>query len=142
MAECSSGQPSDPPRIAINGRYLDEVQTRVEYGRDVRWAGFARAPTENHRAIVTDEAITLRLPMLTALQLYVDGTLPVDRRVPVSLEVGGHSLGEFFVEWLRCADRHYAGEPMYLRLRAAGDLKTGLPADSTSPPMELPPSPP
>ena len=66
MAECSSGQPSDPPRIAVNGRYLDEVQTRVEYGRDVRWAGFARAPAENHRAIVTDEAITLCLPTLTS----------------------------------------------------------------------------
>jgi len=82
------------------------------------------------------------LPTLTALQLYVDGTLPVDRSAPVSLEVGGRALGEFFVEWLRCADRHYAGEPMYLRLRAAGDLKTGLPAESASPPLGLPPSPP
>lgn len=52
------------------------------------------------------------------------------------------SSGRVLVEWLRCADRHYAGEPMYLRLRAAGDLRTGSCAESASPPMELPPSPP
>ena len=32
--------PPDPPRIAINGRYLDEIRTRIEYGRDTRSAGY------------------------------------------------------------------------------------------------------
>ena len=34
MPERSSTVPPDPPRIAVNGRYLDEVQTRMEYGHE------------------------------------------------------------------------------------------------------------
>ena len=135
MPERSSTVTPDAPRIAINGRYLDEVRTPIEYGHE-RWAGYARLPAEHHRAIIADDTVTLRIPPLTALQLYVDGTLPIDRSVPVSLEVGGQALGEFLVEWLRCADRHYAGEPMFLRLRAsksAGPSRVGTTAHEDEP---------
>jgi len=58
----------------------------------------------------------------TAADFHYDGTLPIDRSDPVSLEVGGRSLGEFFVESLRCAERQYADDPMYLTLRASKAL--------------------
>lgn len=132
MSERDSTVPLDPPRIAINGRFLDEVQTRIENGRE-RWAGFARLPAEHHRAIITDDAVVLRIPALTALQLYFDGTLPTDRSIPLSIEVGGHTLGEFFVEWLRCSDRHYAGEQIFIRLRASKTARP-LPLDTRTEP--------
>lgn len=72
-------------------------------------------------------AATFPNPPLTVIQLYFDGTLPVDRTIPVSLEIGGLALGGFVVDWLRCAERHYAGEPMFLRLRAATPRSTSAP---------------
>jgi hypothetical protein len=106
------------PRIAINARYLDEVETRIEFEHG-RFTAYARKPPEHHRAIITDDSVTLRIPPLTALQLYMDGTLPIDRSVPVLIEIDGQRLGAFFIEWVRCAERHYAGEPMFIRLRAS-----------------------
>ena len=108
-----------PPRIAVNGRYLDEIQTRIEDAWGTGSVGYARLPAQHHGAVIDGEVVTLRVPALTVLQLYFDGILPVDRSIPVTLEVDGQSLGEVIVESLRCAERHYAGEAMFPRLRLA-----------------------
>ncbi len=116
-----------PPRIAVGGRYLDEIQARIEYAWHTGSVGYARRPAQHHGAVIDGDAVTLRLPPLTVIQLYFDGTVPVDRSIPVSLEVDGLALGEFVVEWLRCTERHYTGEPMFLRLRAVTPGSTRAP---------------
>ncbi len=117
----------NPARIAVNGRYLDEVKTPIECAWNAGSVGYVSLPPSHHEAIIDGDTVTLRLPPLTAIQLYFDGTLPVDRSIPVSLEIDRLALGEFVVEWLRCAERHYAGEPMFLRLRAATPRSTRAP---------------
>ncbi|MBI5548140.1 MAG: hypothetical protein HY901_30030 [Deltaproteobacteria bacterium] len=106
------------PRIAINGRYLDTVQTRMEPGVEPGSVSLLSLPDEHHTATVDGGGVvTLRLLALTALQLYFDGTLPADRGTAVSLEVGGQLLGDHHVEWLRCEGTGLHTEHVFLRLR-------------------------
>ncbi|MCI0574438.1 MAG: hypothetical protein L0Y66_27205 [Myxococcaceae bacterium] len=104
-------------RIAINGTYLDEVQTRLEYTYPTRALAYMRLPAHRHEARVEGDAVTLRIPTLTVMQLCFDGVIPADRSVPVSLLVEGRIEGEYLVEWLRRLDGLEHGEPVLLRLR-------------------------
>lgn len=105
------------PRIAINGRFLDEVGTRLEYGYKTQSVAIMRLPEKHHHLIADGDGVTLRVPAITALQLYYDGVLPADRDEPVELSVAGESLGRFAIEWLRRVDGHEFGEPILLRFR-------------------------
>lgn len=107
------------PRIAINGRFLDEVGTRLEYGYKTQSIAIRRLPEKHHHLIADGDGVTLRCPAITALQLYFDGVLPADRDEPVELSVAGKSLGSFAIEWLRRVDGDEFGEPILLRFRRA-----------------------
>jgi hypothetical protein len=48
-----------------------------------------------------EEGITVRLPALTALQLYYDGVLSADAQKSVELTIAGRPLGAYFLHWLR-----------------------------------------
>lgn len=105
------------PRIAINGRFLDEVGTRLEYGYKTQAIAIRRLPGKHHDLIEDGDGVILRFPAITALQLYHDGVLPPDRDEPVELSVAGNPLGSFAIEWLRRVDGHEFGEPILIRFR-------------------------
>jgi len=102
-------------RIAINGRFLDEVQTRLEDDRSGS-VSHTSYPAEQHHAIEDEDGVTLRMPAMTALQLYHDGILPANREQSVELTVADRRLGAFFVQWLRGLSGRGFGDPMLLRL--------------------------
>jgi hypothetical protein len=112
---------STPPRrpgvrrIAINGSFLDEVQTRLEDDRSGSVI-HTSYPTEQHHAIEDEDGVTLRMPAMTALQLYHDGILPASREQSVELAVADKRLGTFFVQWLRGLSGREFGDPVLLRL--------------------------
>ena len=84
---------------------------------------FLRFPAHRHSAHLEGDTLTLRMRALTALQLYFDGTLPVDRNVPVDVRVGIQNLGLFRVEALECAERFPENEPVivrFSRVKSAG----------------------
>lgn len=62
-------------RIAINGRFLDEIQTRLQDDRSGS--------------------------LIHTSYLYHDGILPANREQSVDLTVADRRLGAFFVQWLR-----------------------------------------
>src|ERR1700761_4371335 len=102
-------------RIAINGRFLDEVRTRRDDGRSDA-VSYTLLPAEHHHALEDDDGVTLRIPAMTALQLYHDGTLPADREQSVDLTVADQKLGSFFVQWLRGLSGGEVGDGVLLRL--------------------------
>jgi hypothetical protein len=56
-------------RIAINGRFLDEVQTRLDDGRSDS-VSYKLLPAEHHDVLEDQDGVTLRIPAMTALQLF------------------------------------------------------------------------
>ena len=100
--------------IAINGRFLDEVQTRLEddHSGSVSHTSY---PAEQHYAIEDEDGVTLQMPAVTALQLYHDGIVPANHEQSVELTVADRSLGAFFVQWLRGLSGRGFGDPMLLR---------------------------
>ena len=104
-------------RIAINGRFLDEVQTRQEDDRSGS-VSHTSYPAEQHYAIEDEDGVTLQMPAVTALQLYHDGILPANREQSVELTVADRRLGAFFVQWLRGLSGRGFGDPMLFTVSA------------------------
>jgi tetratricopeptide (TPR) repeat protein len=102
-------------RIAIDGKYLDEIQTRLHAEASTQSLTYVSAPIERHQAMEDEEGITLKIPALTALQLYSDGILPVGPRKSVDLSIAGRKLGAFYLHWLRGLPGDEFGAPVLLR---------------------------
>jgi tetratricopeptide (TPR) repeat protein len=102
-------------RVAIDGQFLDEVQTRLQTDAGNKYVSYMSAPVEQHHAIEDEGGITLTLPALTALQLYHDGVLSADAQKSVELTVAGRPLGAYYLQWLRGLPGAAFGNPVVLR---------------------------
>jgi tetratricopeptide (TPR) repeat protein len=102
-------------RIAIDGHFLDEIQTRLYADENTNSLTYVSAPIEQHQVAEDETGITLKLPSLTALQLYRDRVIPTDARKPVELTVAGRELGAFYLQWLRALPGGAFGAPVLLR---------------------------
>jgi tetratricopeptide (TPR) repeat protein len=65
--------------------------------------------------IEDEEGVTLKLPVLTALQLYHDGVLSADPQKSVELTIAARKLGAFYLQWLRGLSGDEFGNPVLLR---------------------------
>ena len=88
-------------RIAIDGHFLDEVHTRLHSEGIAKTLSYVSAPVEHHHVTEDETGITVKLPALTALQLYSEGVLTADPHKPVDLSIAGRKLGAFYLHWLR-----------------------------------------
>src|SRR5271168_4152789 len=88
-------------RIAIDGYFLDEIQTRLQTPASSQSLTYMAAPVEGHQAIEDEKGVTLKLPVLTALQLYYNGILSADSQKSVRLTIATRKLGAFYLQWLR-----------------------------------------
>jgi tetratricopeptide (TPR) repeat protein len=102
-------------RVAIDGHFLDYVQTRLHSERGSGSLSYLSAPVERHRATEDAEGVTLTLPALTALQLFYDGVLTADGRKSVDLTIGGRSLGAYYLHWMHALPGNEFGGPVLLR---------------------------
>jgi len=85
-------EPLVPPpaekRIAIGGRFLDEVQIRMTA------TSYLSFPVESHRGTVDGNGIaTIHAKMPTVVQLFAEGRLPPVGGTPVEVMVRGQKLG-------------------------------------------------
>jgi len=106
---------SKPPRIGIDGVFLDDVRTRVHYDREANVVSYTSLPAHRHGVLADGAAVVVRTQAVTALQLYHDGVLPGDAVRGVDLAVGGETLGRFVVDSLRCARDRKSGQHVLLR---------------------------
>lgn len=102
-------------RIAIDGHFLDEVQTRLHSDVGSKSLSYLSAPVERHHATEDEDGITLKLPAVTALQLFYDGVLSADGRKSVELTVAGRLLGAYFLHWMHTIRGDEFGGPVLLR---------------------------
>ena len=102
-------------RIAIDGHFLDEVQTRLHSDVGSKSLSYLSAPVERHHATEDEDGITLKLPAVTALQLFNDGVLSADGRKSVELTVAGRLLGAYFLHWMHTIPGDEFGGPVLLR---------------------------
>ncbi len=94
--------PPTEKRIAIGGRFLDEVQIRKDANVLLSF------PVDRHRGVVgEDGTVRVHAMMPSALQLFAEGRLPRIGGDPVAVAVGGRALGPMVLADLRCeGERH------------------------------------
>jgi hypothetical protein len=76
-------------RIAIGGRYLDEVQIR----QNLPGTSYVSFPAHRHLARVEDDLVTVSTQGATAVKLFADGVLPPVGGGAVTVAIGGRELG-------------------------------------------------
>src|SRR5665213_1343923 len=102
-------------RIAIDGHFLDEIQTRLHTDEHAKSVSFIPAPVERHAVSEGETRVTLHLYALTAPQQYGDRIVPADPSRSVELTVAGRKLGPFYLQWLRALPGDAFGAPVLLR---------------------------
>ena len=101
-------------RIAIGGRFLDEV--RIARGGNA----YASFPVEWHRGVIGgDGAVTVHAMMPSALQLFAEGCLPRVDGNPVEVVVGGRKLGPMILAEIRCGCENYRHDVAVLVFKQA-----------------------
>lgn len=105
---CTVGLPDNvraevpPPvekRIAIAGKFLDEVRIRQDDGR----CSYLSYPESRHRGVVADDGTaTIYAMMPSALQLFAEGKLPSVNAGSVEVVVGTRALGPMVLTEVRC----------------------------------------
>jgi hypothetical protein len=110
-------------RIALNGKALDEVRTRLEPATQPGVVSYLCLPAEHHEAVEDGDSIVLRIPAITALQLYHDGVLAAGADHGVEVSIDGHSRGHFRVETLSRPSHTTPFEHVLLRLTSVSSLK-------------------
>jgi hypothetical protein len=76
-------------RIAIGGRYLDEVQIR----QNLPGTSYVSFPAHRHLARVEDDLVTVSTQGATAVKLFADGVLPPIGGGVVTLWIGSREFG-------------------------------------------------
>ena len=106
---------SSVQRIAIDGHFLDDAHTRLHSQVDSTSVSYVCAPAERHRAMVDGEGVTLKLPALTALQLFYDGVVKVEGPAPMELSVASRALGAHYLQWMHALPGEEFGGCVLLR---------------------------
>jgi tetratricopeptide (TPR) repeat protein len=112
----TAGRARSIRRVAIDGHFLDEIRTRLHTDGAAKSVSFVTAPVEQHQITEDEAGVTLKVPALTALQLYRDRIIPADPRRSVEVAVAGRKLGAFYLQWLRGLPGDSFGAPVLLRL--------------------------
>jgi hypothetical protein len=107
-------------RIAIGGRYLDEVRMRSTKVYQPGHVAFLSFPASRHRAQVGKDGITISAQAVTVVQLYAEGVLPKTGGPAVRIEVDGHDLGEWVLAEVASGEQSGVDDIIVLEFRRAG----------------------
>jgi hypothetical protein len=89
--------PPAEKRIAIGGKFLDEVSIRQSA------TSFLSFPVGNHRGeIGGDGAVTIHAKMPTIVELFAEGALTPVGGAPMEIMVAGKKLGPMVLAEVRC----------------------------------------
>jgi hypothetical protein len=92
-------------RIAIGGKFLDEVQIRQSM------TSYVSFPVGRHRGVINDDGTaTVYAKMPSALQLFAEGCLPRVRGDAVEITIGGRKLGLMVLSQLFCGGENHSND--------------------------------
>lgn len=107
-------------RIAIGGRWLDEVRIRqARTDMAGTWSYFS-FPAHRHRASVEPDHLLVSTQAATALQLFAEGTLVPIGGPAVTVQIGGQELGPCLLEAVETDDASPLDTTIILRFRREG----------------------
>ena len=107
--------PPAEKRIAIGGKFLDEVQ--ISQGANT----VLSFPVDRHRGVVGDDGIaTVYAMMPSALKLFAEGRLPCVGGEPVEVAIGSRQLGPMVLTEIRCGGENNRLDIAVLVFRRAG----------------------
>lgn len=101
-------------RIAIAGRYLDEVQIRLARSQDPGTVSYLSYPAHRHRARAEEDRVTVSTQTATAVALFADGVLPPIGGGAVTVEIDGLEIGPCFLETVEAGDTNPSGNAIIL----------------------------
>lgn len=120
----SSSDGSNEIRIAIGGRYLDEVCIRQTPQFAQRSLSYLCFPASRHWARVDGERVTISAQAATVVQLFADAVLPPVGACTVVLEIGGRSLGPCRLESVESGETSAVDDMIVLRFRRTPEVTT------------------
>lgn len=116
----STAQQDRRLRIAIAGRYLDEV--RIQLGRRVApgSVSYRSFPVHRHRVRIEEAHVIVSTPATTAVQLFADGALAPIGGPAVAVSMGVEELGPCHLEAVETGDAG-VDDAIVLRFRRASE---------------------
>lgn len=106
--------PPAEKRVAIGGRFLDEVQIALAANTSLSF------PVDCHRGVIGDDgSATVYAMMPSALKLFAEGRLPRVDGDPVEVTIGGQNLGPMVLSEVRCTGENYRNDIAVLVFRRA-----------------------
>jgi hypothetical protein len=104
-------------RIAIAGRYLDEVQIQ-QARRDVPGSvSYLSFPAHRHLARVEEDRVTVLTQAATVVTLFADRVLPPIGGRAVTLKIGSLELGPCLLETIETGDTSPLDNTIVLHFR-------------------------
>jgi hypothetical protein len=107
-------------RIAIGGRYLDEVrirQTRTDLANTLSSLSF---PAHRHGASVEPDHLVVSTQAATVVQLFAEGVLALIGGPAVTVQIGGQEFGPCLLEAVETDGASPLDTTIILRFRRAG----------------------
>ena len=107
-------------RIAIGGRYLDEVcirQNRTDLANTRSYLSF---PAHRHRALVEPDHLVVSTQAATVVQLFAEGVLVPIGGPAVTVQIGGQEFGPCLLETVKSEGARPFDTTIVLRFRRAG----------------------
>ncbi len=107
-------------RIAIGGRYLDEVRIRQAGRHTAPAVAYLSFPAERHWAHIDGDGVTISAQAQSVVMLFADGVLPSLGGGVVTVEVGGRRLGPCTLESVESGAISAVDDLIVLRFRLGG----------------------
>jgi hypothetical protein len=104
-------------RIAIDGKYLDEVQIRQAEPYAPHAVCYLSFPAHRHWAQLKGDRVTVSAQAPTVVALFADGVLPAVGGRTVVVEVGGEKIGPCLLEAVESGERNGVDDVIVLRFR-------------------------
>lgn len=108
-------------RIAIAGRYLDEVRIRQTRSYEPGCVSYLSFPASRHWVRVEGDCITVSAQAATVVQLFADGALPPIGAGAVPLKVAGRDVGPCRLESVESGETSAVDDMIVLRFRQASE---------------------
>jgi hypothetical protein len=111
-------------RIAIEGKYLDEVRIRQAKPYEPNCVSYLSFPASRHWAEVKSERVTVSAQAATVGKLFADDVLPAVGGRAVVVEASGEKIGPCLLEAVESGETNPVDDMIVLCFRRSSETGT------------------